>query len=51
MGETDGNRGSGKEKNRYRCDSFHDFAVSEDDAGILLGDHVEALSPASNYQL
>lgn len=43
-GKTHGDGGSGKEKYRYGCNSFHDFAVGEDDAGILLGDHVEALS-------
>lgn len=50
-GGTHGDGGSGKKKHCYRCDSFHDFAVTEDDAGILLGDHVEALSPAHNFQL
>lgn len=41
---THGDGGSGKKKHCYRCDSFHDFAVGEHDLGILLGDHVKALS-------
>lgn len=49
---THGDGGSGKKKHCYGCDSFHDFAVGENDLGILLGDHVKALSPAQfNCQL
>lgn len=41
---THGDGGSGKKKHCDGCDSFHDFAVGEHDLGILLGDHVKALS-------
>lgn len=49
-GETHGDGGSGKKKHRYGCDSFHDFAVGEDDTGILLGYHIEALFPNRRTQ-
>lgn len=41
---THGDGGSGKKKHRHSCDPFHDFAVGEHNLGILLGDHVKALS-------